>query len=75
VLQTIDDQIWQEYVISDILDGYFHRIPEPWLWFHARYIQPMVDISNVSDISDLQSGSRALALAPGRIYSTQGGYI
>jgi hypothetical protein len=44
-------------------------------WFQAGYIWPRMDISDVSDISDFWSGSSALARAPGRIYSTQGGNI
>jgi hypothetical protein len=62
-------------VISDMSYqvGYFHRIPEPWHWFQAGYIRPSADISDVTDISDIQSGSRPLALAPDRISDLQSG--
>jgi hypothetical protein len=67
---VVDDQIWQYSVISDISDqvGYLHRISESWHWFQAGYIRPKADISDVSDISGFQSGSRALALVPGQTY-------
>jgi hypothetical protein len=50
--------------------GYFHRISEPWHWFQVGYIRPRTNISDVSDISGIRSGSRALARAPGWIYLT-----
>jgi hypothetical protein len=40
-------------------------------WFEAGYIRPRMDISDVSDISDFRSGSRALAQAPCQIYPTR----
>jgi hypothetical protein len=46
----------------------FSRVLEPWHWLWVRYIRSRLDISEASDISDHQSGSRNVAAGSGQIY-------